>query len=231
MRLSLVRSRLVLFALACVGSLVLAACGSDSGGSSDSAGGGSSSSTTAKTTDSSGGASADANGEALWAKGGSGKCGALENFVDYVCGKPGAADPSLPPVKIGWVNNQDGSIVSLGPQATDAAQFAVDWVNKYASGIGGHKLELVKCYVKNSEEEGKACADQFLADKDVHMISYGAVGPGANTINAAIKSAGIPVIEGFALNASETRRATSTSSCSRPPRSTTTRGARSAATS
>jgi branched-chain amino acid transport system substrate-binding protein len=206
MKVSLVRSRLVLLALACLGAVVLAACGSDSGGSSDSAGGGSSSSTTAKTTESSGGGgSTDENGAALWAKGGSGKCGELNNFVDYVCGKPGEADPSLPPVKIGWVNNQDGSIVSLGPQATDAAQFAVDWVNKYASGIGGHKLELVKCYVKNSEEEGKACADKFLADKDVHMISYGAVGPGANTINAGIKSSGIPVIEGFALNVGDTQ--------------------------
>jgi branched-chain amino acid transport system substrate-binding protein len=170
----------MLLALACLGALVLAACGDDDD-------------------------SASSSGGATTQEGGSGKCGTMENFVDYVCGKPGAADDSKPPVKVGWVNNQDGSIVSLGPQATDAAQFAVDWVNKYASGIGGRKLELVKCYVKNSEEEGKACADQFLADKDIHLISYGAVGPGANTINAAIKSSGVPVIEGFALNASDTQ--------------------------
>ena len=180
----------------------LAACGSDS--SSDDASGGSGGSTT-KTTEASGGGSANVDGEALWAKGGSGECGSIENFVDYVCGKPGEADASKPPVKIGWVNNQGGSIVSLGPQATDAAQMAVDWVNKYGGGIGGRKLELVPCYVKNSEEEGKACADKFLADKDIHMISYGSVGPGANTINAAIKSSGVPVIEGFAINASDTQ--------------------------
>ncbi len=203
MKASSVGSRLLLLALACLGAAVLAACGSDS--SSDSASGGSSGGSATQTTEASSGASANVDGEALWAKGGSGKCGSLENFVDYVCGKPGAADPSKPPVKIGWVNNQDGSIVSLGPQATDAAQFAVDWVNKYAGGIGGRKLELVKCYVKNSEEEGKACADKFLADKDISMITYGSVGPGANTINAAIKSAGIPVIEGFAINASDTQ--------------------------
>jgi branched-chain amino acid transport system substrate-binding protein len=196
-------SRLLLLALACAAAMVLAACGSDdsSDSGSDSAGG---SSTQAEEPADSG-ASANENGEALWAKGGNGECGTLENFVDYVCGKAGSADESKPPVKVGWVNNQDGSIVSLGPQATDAAQLAVDWVNKYASGIGGHKLELVKCYVKNSEEEGKACADQFLADKDIHMLSYGAVGPGANTINAAIKSSGIPVIEGFALNVGDTQ--------------------------
>lgn len=202
MKASSVGSRLLLLALACLGAAVLAACGSDS--SSDDASGGSGGSTT-KTTEASGGGSANVDGEALWAKGGSGECGSIENFVDYVCGKPGEADASKPPVKIGWVNNQGGSIVSLGPQATDAAQMAVDWVNKYGGGIGGRKLELVPCYVKNSEEEGKACADKFLADKDIHMISYGSVGPGANTINAAIKSSGVPVIEGFAINASDTQ--------------------------
>jgi branched-chain amino acid transport system substrate-binding protein len=204
MTASSVRSRLLLVATACIAAVALASCGSDSGGSSDSSGGGSSgSNASTQTTQASSGASSDADGAALWAKGGSGKCGSVENFVDYVCAKPGEADKSKTPVKIGWVNNQDGSIVSLGPQATDAFQFAVDWVNKYASGIDGHPLQLVKCYVKNSEEEGKACADQFLADKDIKLISYGSVGPGANTINAGIKGSGIPVIEGFAINASD----------------------------
>jgi branched-chain amino acid transport system substrate-binding protein len=201
MKASSAGSRLLLLALACLAAALLAACGSDDESSGGSSGGGSAE-TTEAAADSGGG---DVDGEALWAKGGSGECGSLENFVDYVCGKPGPADESKPPVKIGWVNNQDGSIVSLGPQATEAAQFAVDWVNKYAGGIGGHKLELVTCFVKNSEEEGKACADKFLADKDISMISYGSVGPGANTINAAIKSAGVPVIEGFAINASDTQ--------------------------
>jgi branched-chain amino acid transport system substrate-binding protein len=202
-RWDVARRGLVAAALMVVMAVVLAACGSDSSSSSNDASGGSGgSTTTTKGKDAS--SSGELDAEALWAKGGSGKCGSMENFVDYVCGKPGAADPSKTPVKIGWVNNQGGSIVSLGPQATQSAQMAVDWVNKYAGGIGGHKLELATCFVKNSEEEGKACADQYLADKSISMISYGAVGPGANTINAAIKSAGIPVIEGFAINASDT---------------------------
>ena len=200
MKVSSSCSRLWLLALACLGALVLAACGSDSEDGEDAGSSGGSTSTQAA--ESSPGGDSAADGEAIWAKAG-GECGSVENFVDYVCGKPGAADESLPPVKLGWVNNQDGSIISLGPQATDAAQLAVDWINKYAGGIGGHKLELVKCYVKNSEEEGKACADQFAADKDIHVVSYGSVGPGANTINAGLKSADIPVIEGFAINSSD----------------------------
>ena len=226
MKASSVGSRLLLLALACLGAAVLAACGSDS---SDDASGGSGGSTT-KTTEASGGGSANVDGEALWAKGGSGECGSTENFVDYVCGKPGEADASKPPVKIGWVNNQGGSIVSLGPQATDAAQMAVDWVNKYGGGIGGRKLELVPCYVKNSEEEGKACADKFLADKDIHMISYGSVGP-ERTRSTRRSRARASRSSRASRSTRRTRRATSTSSCSRPRPSTTTRGARSAATS
>src|SRR5687768_132723 len=103
MKASSVGSRLLLLVLACVGAAVLAACGSDS--SDDASGGGSGGSST-QSSDASSGDSANVDGEALWAKGGSGKCGSLENFVDYVCGKPGAADGSKPPVKIGWVNNQ-----------------------------------------------------------------------------------------------------------------------------
>ena len=99
--------------------------------------------------------------------------GYITDFVKYVGGKAGAADSSLPPVKIGWTSNQDGSIVSIGPQATDAAQFAVDWINKYAGGVGGHPIALDKCLVKNAAEEAQKCGQQFLNDKGVNVISYG----------------------------------------------------------
>jgi branched-chain amino acid transport system substrate-binding protein len=122
--------------------------------------------------------------------------------VNYVCGKPGSADPSLPPVQIGWVNDQGGSIISEGPEATAATQLAVNWVNKYADGIGGHPLQLVTCFIQNSEEEGKACANQFLANKNIRVISYGATAVGAPTVNAGIGGK-IPIIEGFALNPSD----------------------------
>ena len=142
-----------------------------------------------------------ANIAQLWSSG-SGECGDESNFVAYVCGKPGAADPSLSPVEIGWANDQGGSIVSEGPEATDAAQLAVDWINKYAGGIDGHPLKLVTCFIQNSESEGKGCANKFLADPNIHVISYGATATGAQTINAGIAGK-IPIIEGFALNPSD----------------------------
>jgi branched-chain amino acid transport system substrate-binding protein len=193
------RSRLLLSALASLSLATFTACGS----SSDSSSNDNASSSPANTSTQQSTVSAAAGNAADVWKTADKPCGSVENFVSYVCGKPGAADASLKPVKLGWVNNQGGTIVSLGPQATKAAQFAVDWVNKYASGIGGHPLQLVTCYVKNSEEEGKACADKFLADKDIHVVSYGSLGPGAQTVNAGLKSAGIPVVEGFAINPSD----------------------------
>jgi branched-chain amino acid transport system substrate-binding protein len=129
-------------------------------------------------------------------------CGSESNFVNYICGKAGTANPKLSPAVIGWVNNQGGTVVSNGPEATAAAQLAVNWINKYADGIGGHPVQLDTCYVKNSEEEGLACADQFLADKSVDVISYGSVTVGANTINTTIAGKK-PIIEGFAQNPSD----------------------------
>jgi branched-chain amino acid transport system substrate-binding protein len=129
-------------------------------------------------------------------------CGSEANFVNYVCGKPGTANPALAPVLIGWSNDQGGSIISEGPEATAAAQLAVNWINKYADGIDGHPLQLVTCFIENSEQDGKACANEFLANKNIHVISYGATAVGAQTIDAGIAGK-IPIIEGFALNPSD----------------------------
>src|SRR3569833_1109900 len=49
----------------------------------------------------------------------------ITNYVKYVHGKPKAANPKLKPVEIGWVNNQGGSIIPVGPLATNAALFVV----------------------------------------------------------------------------------------------------------
>lgn len=133
-----------------------------------------------------------------------GSCGTLTTFVNYVCGKAGKANPKLSPALIGWANNQGGTIISEGPEATDAAQFAVNWINKFAGGIGGHPLKLVVCLIKNSEEEGQACGNQFLANKNIHVISYGATATGGATIDSTVAGK-IPLIEGFATNPSDVK--------------------------
>lgn len=110
----------------------------------------------------------------------------ITNYVAYTGGKAGAANPKLAPVKIGWVNNQGGQLVIAGTAPTAGAQTAVKWINKHGGGIGGHPLKLVECYVKNAEAEGLNCAQQFLNDKSVHAIAFGALAVGANTIDKTV---------------------------------------------
>jgi branched-chain amino acid transport system substrate-binding protein len=201
MKSSTRRRRWLVGALACVTVSALAACSSASSGS-----GGTASSTSGGSAPASAPAVAavgtvPASIAQLWSTAGE-TCGDESNFVAYVCGKPGTANPNLAPVEIGWANDQGGSIVSEGPEATAAAQLAVNWINKYADGIDGHPLKLVTCFIENSESEGKACANQFLADPNIHVISYGATATGAQTIDAGIAGK-IPIIEGFALNPSD----------------------------
>jgi branched-chain amino acid transport system substrate-binding protein len=109
---------------------------------------------------------------------------------------------SQKPIKIGWVNNQGGSVAAVGLSSTEAADWAVKYVNENLGGIGGRPLKLVKCFVKNSEEEGLGCAQQFLNDPDLPVVTYGAVAVGANTISSTLNGKK-PIVMGFSLNPSD----------------------------
>jgi branched-chain amino acid transport system substrate-binding protein len=126
----------------------------------------------------------------------------IGDLVRYICGKPGKANPKLSPIRIGWVNNQGGSVVPVGPTATEAADFAVSWINRYGGGIGGHPLKLDKCFVKNAEEEGLKCGQKFLNDPGISAIAYGGVATGANTIGSTVAGKK-PIVAGFSLSASD----------------------------
>ncbi len=126
----------------------------------------------------------------------------ITDYVAYTKGTDGPADMSLEPVKIGWVNNEGGSIAPIGETSTKAADLAVQYINEHTGGIGGHPLELVKCFVKNAEEEGLACAQQFLNDPSINVISYGGVSVGSDTIASTLAGAK-PVIMAFANNPSD----------------------------
>ena len=96
----------------------------------------------------------------------------ITDYVEYSGGKAGKADMSKKPIKIGWVNNQGGSVAAVGLSSTEAAEWAVKYVNENLGGIGGRPLKLVKCFVKNSEEEGLGCiACHDLAGSACGMMS------------------------------------------------------------
>jgi branched-chain amino acid transport system substrate-binding protein len=121
----------------------------------------------------------------------------VTNYLSYVGGKAGPADKSLPPVTIGWVNQQGGQ-QQIGPLATNGAQIAVKYINTELGGINGHPLVLKTCFIRSAEEEGTTCGQQFLANKSIAVVDEGAVAIGDQSFQSTIGTAK-PVIVGVAV--------------------------------
>jgi branched-chain amino acid transport system substrate-binding protein len=161
----------VLSMIAALGaSLALAACGSDD----------ESSSTT--------GAAAAPTTTAAAAAAGSGDASTIaQSTIDiaakYVGVAPGKVDPSLPPFKIGFTNQQGGT--PAFPEMEHAADSTVKFINDHLGGVQGHKIELQKCYIV-AEEDGQKCAGEFLgADLKIGNQGLSVVGNAAlyKTVN------------------------------------------------
>ena len=126
----------------------------------------------------------------------------VTNYVNYTGGKSGPADKSLPPVYIGFVNQQGGP-TAVGLLATAGAQMAVNYANAELGGVGGHPIQLVTCFIASAEEEGTTCAQKFLANKKVNVINLGGVAVGVQSFYSTLHGA-IPVIDGVAATPIDT---------------------------
>jgi branched-chain amino acid transport system substrate-binding protein len=186
---SLTRARgaALIVALALAPAVLVAACGGDDESSSSS--GSKSSDQSAAKTDSNAGAEEVGSG--------------VTDYVKYVGGTAGAADPSKSPIVIGFVNQQGGAN-DVGPGATDGAKLAVDYVNKYAGGIDGHPLKLHTCFISTAEEQGQQCGQKMANDKDVDVVGVGAVAVGSQSLNASIADEK-PMVWGVSVNQVDTK--------------------------
>jgi branched-chain amino acid transport system substrate-binding protein len=138
-----------------------------------------------------------ASSSAAGSGGGLGKK-AVTNYVKYVGGKAGKANPKLSPVQIGFFNQQGGAVV-IGADATTGAQTAVKYANKNLGGIAGHPIKLVTCFIQSTEQQGTTCGQQFRANKNIDVIDEGGVGTGVDTLYAALGGTK-PVIAGVAAS-------------------------------
>ena len=180
-------NRLGLVGFAAVAATILAAGCSSSGSSSSAA---------APTT-----AAAGTSAPASPGTGGQG-AQSVTNYLTYTGGKAGPADKSLPPVYIGFVNQQGGP-TAVGLLATAGAQMAVNYANAELGGVGGHPIQLVTCFIASAEEEGTTCAQKFLANKKVNVIDLGGVAIGVQSFYATLHGAK-PVIDGVAATPIDT---------------------------
>ena len=117
--------------------------------------------------------------------------GSVTNYQQYVGGS-GAANPSLSPVTIGWVNEQGGPPSETFPQATLAAQATVKLINSQLGGVHGHPVQLATCFIAAVEAQGTTCGDQMVNTKGVEVIAEGidAVGNASmyGVVNGAIST-------------------------------------------
>ena len=127
--------------------------------------------------------------------------GKVTDFAGYVGGS-GAADSSKSPVKIGYFNQQGGQ-VEVTHTNVDGINAAVKYINEEAGGIGGHPLEVVTCYVANTEEEGQQCGQKFANDKDIVAVVAGPTFIGTESFYAALAGAK-PVVSGVSVSPADT---------------------------
>jgi branched-chain amino acid transport system substrate-binding protein len=131
------------------------------------------------------------------ALGGSSAAGPVTNYLTYVGGKAGKANPKLSPIVIGAINTQGGQVL-VGPNWTKGAELAVKYVNTYLGGVQGHPVVLSECFTTSAEEEGTKCGQKFANDKRISVVEMGAVAVGNQSFYAALGGKK-PIVSGVAL--------------------------------
>jgi branched-chain amino acid transport system substrate-binding protein len=177
--------------------LFAASCGSsnksDEGSAGETSAAGATSAPAAETT-------AAATETTAAAAGSSAPTSGSDTVTDYAAyvGGSGAADSSLAPIKVGYIS-QEGGPVEVGPTNDDGVEIGIKFINEQAGGIGGHPIELTKCYIAATEEEGQQCGQQMANDKDIVAVIEGPVAVGAESMFAALGDK--PVVQGVSVNA------------------------------
>lgn len=110
-----------------------------------------------------------------------------------------SADPSLPPVVIGF-HNLEGGQISL-TDLRKGFEDGVKYVNAELGGINGHPLEAIICKTDVTPESAVGCANKFVS-KNVVLSTQGVdfVGDAALPI---LQQAGIVDVSGFAYGPAE----------------------------
>jgi branched-chain amino acid transport system substrate-binding protein len=203
------RSRAKLSAALLVAALVAVSCGSDDKSSATPTAGGTAApaATAAAPADTTAAAPADTTAATAAPADTTASADAnkVTDFAGYIGGS-GAADSSLSPIKIGYFNQQGGAVEVTHTNIT-GIEVAVKFINEQAGGIGGHPIELVTCYIANTEEEGQQCGQQFANDDSIVAIETGPTFIGTESFYAAIAGSKA-VVAGVSVSPADTVQST-----------------------
>jgi branched-chain amino acid transport system substrate-binding protein len=127
--------------------------------------------------------------------------GSVTNYQQYV-GASGAANSSLSPVTLGWVEEQNGPPNESFPQATAAAEATVKFINSSLGGVHGHPVQLSQCYIAGVEAQGTTCGDQMVNTKGVEAIVEGIDAVGNASMYGVVNGA-IPTLVGVSADSAD----------------------------
>ncbi len=91
-----------------------------------------------------------------------------------------AADSSLTPVTIGYINEDSGPNGQL--DSPNGVTATVKYVNAELGGIDKHPVKLVKCSSDGSAEAVQKCAQQFLNDDSMVAVVVGTLQSGDDSL-------------------------------------------------
>jgi branched-chain amino acid transport system substrate-binding protein len=126
--------------------------------------------------------------------------GKVTDFLGYVGGPGGAA--SGDPIRIGYIT-QDGGAIVVSSTHDDGVNFAAQFINEQAGGIGGRPIEIVPCVIANTEEEGQQCGQQFANDDSIAAVISGPTVIGTQAFYSALAESKA-VVHGVSVNPVDT---------------------------
>lgn len=118
----------------------------------------------------------------------------------FIPKESGAADDSLEPVRIGLVNQSEGTPSFPGPLA--GAQGAVEYINTKLGGIEGHPIELVDCNTGLDPDSNQQCGQQMVNDDSINVVTTQFV-LGSDAFWPVLEHGDLVALEGTPLNTSD----------------------------
>ncbi|MFD5594144.1 ABC transporter substrate-binding protein [Streptomyces griseorubiginosus] len=103
------------------------------------------------------------------------------------------------PVVFGVLNLESGPVTF--PEVLKGEQAAVDYVNEYLGGIGGHPIKLVSCVTDGQPATSTRCANQILDQKPVAIL--GAADTGAPAAMKVWERANLAYLGGMTFTPAE----------------------------
>ena len=111
-----------------------------------------------------------------------------------------AADPSMTPVKVGFMNIDSGPIAAT-PELHQATDAAVAFINAELGGVDGHPIELVPCETDLGADKAQACA-RFMVEQHVVAVLDG-LNLSAGAATKVLEENDIPWVGGIPLDPAE----------------------------